>query len=68
MGFPSNWSKQARHSSSIKMKLERSSSEFYSQSTVINEVEKTKENTDNNNDLANDKDLNAPGPTVLDKS
>ena len=49
------------------MKLERSSSEFILESTVIKEVEKTKENIDNNNDHINDKDYNAPGPAVLDK-
>ena len=40
--------------------------EFILGSTVFDEVEKTKENIDNNNDLTNEKDLNAPGPTVLD--
>ena len=67
MGFPSNWSKQARHSSSIKSKLERSSNEFYSQSTVIKDVEKTKDTFVKENDLTDNND-NAPGPAVLDKS
>ena len=66
-GFPLKWSKQARHSSSIKSKLERSSNEFYSRSTVIKDVEETKDTFINNDDLKRDNNY-APGPAVLDKS
>ena len=60
--------KQTGHSSSIKKENWRDlRNEFILISTVIKDVEETKDTFDNENDLKHNDNYNAPGPAVIDK-
>ena len=68
-GFPFKWSNRLGiHQASNEQNWRDLLIEFILDQQKSNDVEKTKENIDNNNDHINEKDLNAPGPAVLDNS